>query len=69
MMHMAPREGTVAVVSGSHDWISESGGYVVDSIEYVSETPLPPNEVFDDPVALAKYMNYALNTLTTGTGA
>lgn len=47
--------------TGRHQ--SDSGTYLVESIEYVSGTDLPPNELFDDPVALASLLAYTKSSI------
>jgi hypothetical protein len=42
----SPREGEPAVLNPGS---SESGAYLIESIEYIPPTVLPPNSLFDDP--------------------
>ncbi|QXJ22417.1 hypothetical protein AGRA3207_003412 [Actinomadura graeca] len=39
------------------------GAYVIESIEYVRETPLPPNTLFDDPDELDRLLEYTKQSI------
>jgi hypothetical protein len=42
---------------------SDSGAYLIDSIEYISPVKLPPNSLFDDPNELAELLNSAKSSI------
>lgn len=35
---------------------TSGSSYVIDPVEYVSPTPLPPNDIFDEPDVLARML-------------
>jgi hypothetical protein len=43
-----------------------SGAYVIESIEYVRDTPLPHNTLFDDPAELEAVLEYTKQSIQSG---
>ncbi|WP_218005034.1 hypothetical protein [Actinomadura macra] len=57
------REGTAPVPNDRSDRPPPGGAYVIESIEYVRETPLPPNTLFDDPDELHRLLEYTKQSI------